>query len=1020
MGRELSGNERKRFEYALLSAFPDSEDLDQMLAHQMGIRLAAITTADNLINLVFEVVDWAHAQGRVEELIAAALAANPDNPHLQSFASQAHPAGPPEVTAAAPPLPRPSGTVTFLFTDIEGSTRLWEEYPDLAGAAIIRHDTLLRTTIEYHKGYVFKTVGDAFCAAFTTAAAAVAAAVAAQRALAATPWPAPVGPIQVRMGLHTGMAEERDGDYFGPNLNRVARLMSAGHGGQILLSRATEELVRDRLPPGVTLRNLGEQRLKDLIRPESIFQVVAPDMVNEFPPLKTLERKTHNLPRETTAFIGRERETAALIDLLRQREVALVTLTGYPGVGKTRLSLHVVEALREEFAEGIWFIEFSAISDPAEVAGTIMDTLHVREVGGSPPLETLTGYLQDKQILLVLDNFDRVVAAGPAIITLLENAPGLKMLISSGTALEVQGEHIYRVASLSLPNMRQPLRAAELLQYEAVRLFVERAGEITPGFALTDATATAIAGICVRLDGLPLALELAAARTRLLTPQAILARLDHRLNLLTGGPRDLPARHRTLRAALTWSHELLDPSAQILFRRLALFPDGATLEAIEAVCITPGANEDVLNDLNSLVTHSLVQRKEQDYDETRFTMLETIREYAAEQLQGSGEIETLMPRYVAYYRTRAEAAERGWEGADQAVWMARMEMDHSNVRAALQWTYDQRWIAEGLALAAALYRPWWTHGHTREGQEWLAAFLAHADEQPPAARARALQGAGTLARGQDNYSQSAAWLEEAVAIYRQENNLPALAGSLIGLTWTYYYQGIQTPAMQYGQESLAITRQLGHPTGIAAALHATGWVALSANDDQEAERAFNEALTLSRQFNNSRAVANILNSLGEVARLRGDLALARARYGESLKLHRNAHQPLNLAMTLHNLGHVSVDEDHLPEAAAYFHEALHLFYEIGNKIGIAQCLLGLGVVANAGGHPERAAHLFAAGEALREQVGVPLHVADQAEVSAHIARAQAQADPEQWASGVAAGQAMTLEQAVLYGLETSA
>ncbi len=493
----------------------------------------------------------------------------------------------------------PTGTVTFLFTDIEGSTQLWEQHPTAMQAALAQHDAILRQAIEANGGYVFKTVGDAFCAAFPTAPEALNAALETQRALNKTSEvleTSEVWPLRVRVGLHTGAAEERDHDYFGPTLNRVARMFSAGHGGQTILSLATYELVRDHLPSGAALRDLGEHRLKDLTRPEHIFQLLAPDLPADFPPLKTLDAWPNNLPVQLTSFVGREKEMAEIKQQLAplvpsgrggggEGRVRLLTLTGPGGTGKTRLSLQTAADLLDAFANGVWLVELAPLADPALVPQTVATALGVREQQGRPVQATLTDYLREKKLLLILDNCEHLVEACASLAdALLHACPGLKILASSREALGIAGEAPYRVPSLAIPDPRHLPPLETLTQYEAVRLFIERATTALPAFTVTNDNAPALAQICHRLDGIPLALELAAARVKLLRVEQIAARLDDRFRLLTGGSRTALPRQQTLRALIDWSYDLLSEPERALLQRLAVFAGGWTLEAAEAVC----------------------------------------------------------------------------------------------------------------------------------------------------------------------------------------------------------------------------------------------------------------------------------------------------------------------------------------------------------------------------------------------------------------------------------------------------
>src|SRR5271154_552216 len=495
----------------------------------------------------------------------------------------------------------PTGTVTFLFTDIEGSTRLWETQRAAMQQALAQHDAILREAIEANDGYLVKTTGDGAHAAFARAADAIAACLAAQRALKAYAW----GGLSIksRMALHSGAAEERNGDYYGPALNRAARLMAAAHGGQILLSLATEELVRDHLPADIALRDMGERRLKDLVRPERVYQITAPDLPVDFAPLKTLDARPNNLPAQTTPFIGRDNEIHALKKRLSDPSVRLLTLSGVGGTGKTRLALQAAADMVDEFEHGVFFVPLAALNDPALVLPTIARAFDVRESAGRPLQVQLRDYLGEKQLLLVLDNFEQVVDAAPVVSDLLRAAPGLKVLVTSREVLRLSGETDYPVPPLSLPDPKQLPPLERLMQYEAVALFMARALAVKAAFTVTNENAPAIAEICYRLDGLPLAVELAAARVRVLPPQRMLAELDRRLSFLTGGARDLPARQKTLRGAIDWSHALLTGNEQQLFRRLAVFVGGCTLETIEAVCDIEN-NLSVLETVESLVGKS--------------------------------------------------------------------------------------------------------------------------------------------------------------------------------------------------------------------------------------------------------------------------------------------------------------------------------------------------------------------------------------------------------------------------------
>ncbi|HEV2235809.1 MAG TPA: adenylate/guanylate cyclase domain-containing protein, partial [Ktedonobacterales bacterium] len=557
------------------------------------------------------------------------------------------------------PAALPTGTITFLFSDIAGSTRLLQRLGADYARVLAEHQALLRAAWASHGGVEIDTAGDGFFVAFPTAPGAVAAAAQATQALAAHAWPEG-GELRVRIGLHTGTPTLASDRYVGLDVHRAARIAAAGHGGQVLLSQTTADLALPALPAGAVLRDVGTHRLKDLQQAERLYQLVLPGLPAAFLPLKTLENHPNNLPVEPTPLLGRDELMAAVSALLRRDDVRLVTLTGPGGIGKTRLANHVAAELILDFSDGVWLVRLSRLSDPSRVVPTIAQTLAVPEVAGRSIAEGLREHLAGRQALLVLDNFEQVVGAAAEVAALLETCPRLKLLVTSRLPLRLRGEHEYAVPPLRLPDSDGKMDVGALTQYEAVALFVQRAQSARADFAVTAANAPAIAEICRRLDGLPLAIELAAARSKLLPPEALLARLGRQLSVLTGGARDLEERQQTMRATIAWSDELLSVEERTLFRRLAVFAGGSTLEAAEAVCgATPSGaplEMDVLDGLSILVDQSLFQQREEG-GEPRLGMLHVIREYALEQLEASGEAEALRRAHAAYFLALAERAE---------------------------------------------------------------------------------------------------------------------------------------------------------------------------------------------------------------------------------------------------------------------------------------------------------------------------------------------------------------------------
>ncbi len=600
----------------------------------------------------------------------------------------------------------PKGTVSLLFTDMEGSTRLLQQLGARYADVLAECRQLLRTAFQRWNGYEVDTQGDAFFVAFARAIDAVSAAVDAQRGLANHSWPEGVT-VRVRMGLHTGEPTLTSEGYVGLDVHRGARIMSAGHGGQVLLSQTTRDLVEDELLVEVSLRDLGEHRLKDLGHPLRLFQLVIEGLPAGFPPLKTLDAHPNNLPVQPTPLIGREEKVAVLVELLGRGDVRLVTLTGPGGVGKTRLGLQVAAELSDRFSDGVFFVNLAPIRDAEFVVAAIVQTLEVKEIaeqGQAQPLQRLKAFLREKNVLLVLDNFEQVTAAALLVAELLAACSRLKVLVTSRIALHVRAEHEFAVPPLAVPDLKHLPDAAALAQYEALELFTQRAQAVKPDFTVTSANASAVAAICVRLDGLPLAIELAAARIKYFPAQTLLTRLEQGLGVLAGGARDLPERQQTLRSTIAWSYDLLSPEEQKLFRRLSVFVDGCTLEANEAVCTAAGAlDEDILEGLASLVDKSLLRQEEAD-GEPRFTMLQTLREFGLECLANEQETEVTRHAHALYYLRLAEESEPHLKGKAAARWLVQLELEHENLRAALDWLLERAYLEKDEQQAEKAFR----------------------------------------------------------------------------------------------------------------------------------------------------------------------------------------------------------------------------------------------------------------------------------------------------------------------------
>ena len=730
----------------------------------------------------------------------------------------------------------PSGTVAFLFTDIEGSTRLAQEHPGTWDELRARHHAVLREAIESSRGYVFQNVGDAFCSAFHTASAALLAGLEIQRQLKADEISSGLNvSIRVRIGIHTGKAElQADGDYSGyMTLSRAQRLMSAGHGGQILISLATQELVRDELPQGITLRDMGEHRLKDLIHPEHIYQVDAPDLPSTFPALKTLDAQLNNLPTQLTPFVGRERETAAILGLLRNPDVHLVTLTGAGGTGKTRLSLQVAAELLDEFEHGVWFIELASITDPELVLPTIAATLKVKESAETTIEQALQNHLRNRQLLLALDNFEQVVNAAPKLTQLLNAAPKIKIMVSSREVLRLRGEHDYPVPPLGLPETKRRQTAAVLAQYEAIALFVQHAQAANSSFILDEENASIVADICSRLDGLPLAIELAAARSRLLKPAMMLEKLQNKLDVLTSGARDLPRRQQTIRGAIDWSYDLLDDAEKVLFARLGIFVGGWTLDSAESVCGGEGS-VNVLNGIESLLDKSLIRQMEGRSGETRFTMLETIREYAFEKLSQRDEFQSIQQARTNNIAELLEKARVASGLHEEATWFTRLDDELDNLRAAVEWTLNNsQHILAMLGGRIPVY--WFSRVNPREPLSWLERALTMQANVPQKDKAYLFNSAGNLYMELRDTPRAKMYFELALPIFHNEND----------------------------------------GDGISRVLNNLGNIAWSEKNFEKARELYDESLLYDREDRN--AFGTLIN-LGSIAKIQGNWEESRKYY----------------------------------------------------------------------------------------------------------------------------------------------
>src|SRR6478735_4653443 len=705
-----------------------------------------------------------------------------------------------EPAETAAPAMTPAGTATFLFTDIEGSTSLEERIGTARYAeARERHRAILRAAVAAHGGIEQGTEGDSFFVVFPSAREAVAAAVEAQRALVAEPWPDDAR-VAVRMGLHSGEAGQAGGSLVGLDVNRAARIAAAGHGGQIVASEATRALVASTLPAGVSLRELGEYRLRDLLAPERLFQVEGDGLPSAFPKLRTPDTRPNNLPTQLTTFVGRDDELAEARRLFETTR--LLTMTGPGGTGKTRLSLQLATTVAGDFPDGVFFVPLEPIRDQMLVAPRIASAVGVTESGGKPIAESLDEWLASRTVLLVLDNFEQVVDAGPVIAGLLRAAPGLKAIATSRAALHVSGEQEYPVPGLptppdpsslsgrermQLPGRERGLDAATVSQYAAVRLFIERAVAVRPAFAVTNENAPAVAAIAARLHGMPLAIELAAARIKILSPEAILVRLEHQLDVLAAGGRDLPARQQTLRGAIAWSYDLLDDGGRRLLDRLSVFAAGCDLASAEAICgPSSEIGGDILDGLMALVDQSLVKVEETAAGETRFRLLDTIREYAAERLEADGETDLIRARHRDWYVALVPQAAAELSGPDQRRWLDRLELEHDDIRAVLDRAVAAPDPPVAVGVAFSMWRFWQKHGHLAEARRRLEAMEALPwSNDDPRLRAKLVEALGGTCWWQGDLDGMNPRYREALEIWQTLDDEAELANAYYNASFTY-------------------------------------------------------------------------------------------------------------------------------------------------------------------------------------------------------------------------------------------
>lgn len=862
----------------------------------------------------------------------------------------------------------PTGIVTFLFTDIEGSSRLWERFPVDMGPALARHDAIMRSAIESAHGLVFKTVGDAFCAAFPSPAQALEASISAQHILFAENWGA-TGPLRVRMGLHTGPAEYRGNDYFGGTLNRVARICAAGHGGQILVSESLSNMI-DGTREGLAVKSLGDFRLRNLNRVEKIFQVNLPELPHDFPPLRSQQNLPHNLPIPATSFVGREQEMDEVKQLVGHHRI--LTLLGTGGTGKTRLAVEAGRELLESYPDGVWLVELAALDEDSSVPDAIAAALGVREETGRTMRQSLLSFICKRELLLILDNCEHILpAVAEETTALLAGCTNMNVLATSRQALRIPGEVTLPLRPLpafdvwSRSRDRQP-SAADIAKFDAVRLFIERAKAVQPSFQLTDEIAPDVARICWRLDGIPLALELAAARLRVLTPAQIAERLNDQFKLLKGGAQTVLPHQQTLRALIDWSYDLLDKQERVLFHRLGVFAGGRSLEAVESVCCGGIVEiDDILDLLQKLADKSLIFIENQAGAPPRFTLIESVWQYAREKLREAGEFDTLRDRHLDYCLDLVEKAEPHLFGTDPALWVRRLSSENLNLRFALEHAAERPdGVETALRLVAGLERYWEIGANLEDARRHAEAILVRPDASShPEWHARALTCAGRIAWAQDRYNDGLRQLKQARDIL-----VPLHRPDLLGLLHGY-----------------------------------EGFLVFSQGNTAAAKHCFDQTAEIARDTNDPRILALVQAGRGSIAAQEGKLEEAFEIKRRALAMFRDVGDKWIVGYSLWGLAQVALALGRPAPAREALREWAEIAREVGNRWSAPYLIQLLADAARLEGKPELAARLFGAAEKLRTSLGVRLATTEQAHYDASIAALSPALTPEDLATHWQAG-----------------
>lgn len=866
---------------------------------------------------------------------------------------------------------KPNGTVTFLFTDIEGSTKLAQKFHDKLQEALKKHHAILKESIESNNGFIFKTVGDSFCCAFQNPADAINAAVDSQKNLKAEKWNDT--DITVRMGIHSGNAEWSGSDYMGYiTLARTSRVMSVAYGGQILISNDAYKLTDTEHLNGISFRDLGERRLKDLVQPMNLYQILSPELLSDFPPLKTLDARPNNLPVQLTNFIGREKELLDIKKLLTS--IRLLTILGSGGTGKTRLALQAAADLIDEFANGVYISEMAAITDPFYITQVLSDSLQVKEKPGFSQEESLIDFLKEKKILIIIDNCEHLINECAKLTgRLLQSCPGLKIIATSREALNCIGEQIFRLPSMTVPENLTESNPEQITQYESVRLFIERALSVNINFRVNEDNAQALAGICSRLDGIPLAIELAAARIRVMSVEKIFERLDDRFTLLTGGNRTSLPRQQTLRALIDWSYELLTEKEKILWQRLSVFNDGWTMNSAEEIC-----SDEILskNDIPDLLIH-LADKSIIIYEDLkdRFRMLETIKQYGSVKLNENNDETGIHLKLINYFKS-ISAFEK-FRSADKSIteWMNIMDAEHNNILSAIEWLMKNRMYEMCSDIVTELGNFWNTRGHVLTGYKIVKDLLEHRAEINKSNTAILYSESGNFLRAQGIFEKAKESYEKCLELSLDLDFKSQIAIALLGLGNAEAQTGNFKKAESFFKKSLAVSRECDYTSGITFSLNNLGNISLVLGDLNQAEKYNKESLEINRKSGNKRDIAFTLDTMSNILIELGNYELSLKCLEECLEITREIGDKSGIAFALNNMSGIFHRKGNNEQAKSYLEESLRIRLEIEDKNGIAYSYFNLGNIFFEEKKFEQAREYFRNSLKLRIELGDMLGIA---------------------------------------------